>query len=305
MSTIHINELSIAELGKTLGVDPAALKSHLVAEGTEAPKETKIGEVLSGFHIQKKTDYDTFIDNLGKGKYDEGRSAAIGMPLEMAHEKLIGEKKSFRLSKYEEAAAEMERIAEVYAQKKLKEAGIEPDKKVQQLTADIEQLRKNYSEKENAVKEWEKKYTELEQFGSKKAKVTAAVSAINLAAEGQVLQGQRTAIETLFFNQYDTRIEEGKEWVIEKATGKVLKTATLEPVPVDEVVKQLASIFPTKTAHAGRGDESGNGTITTDSLKGVTEDEIKKIISSKGLNLAGGEGRAIYTNWVKANQAKV
>ena len=294
---MNINEHSINELAKVLLVEPAALKAHIVAEGTEAPKETKIGEALK--------DFNTFLDNMREAKYKEGRNAAIGIPVQMLHEQLLGEKKEFRFDRYEDAAAQAKAIADAYVEKKLKENGQEPDKRITALNADLEQLRATVKAKEDELAKAAAKITEVEQFGSINSIVIAAAASINLAAEDEAIaQQQREVINNIFHQRYKVEIQDGKQVVIDRSTGQVRKNNLLEPVSIKSVVEEVAAIFPKKSAASGRGDGTNTGGNTT-TLKGLTKEQINKHIADKGLTLVGEEGKAIYRQWLKENPEQV
>lgn len=299
---MNINEHSITELAKVLAVEPAVLKAHIVAEGAEAPKETKIGELLTGYSIMPKTAYDTFIDNLGKTKYDEGRKAAIGIPVQMLHEQLMGEKKEFRFERYEDAAAQAKAIADAYAEKKLKESGQEPDKRIQALNADLEQLRNTVKAKEDEVVKALARITEVEQFGSVNSQVIAAAAGISLAADDdKVASQQREVINSLFHSKFKVETQDGKQVVVDRATGQARKNNLLEPVSIKEVVEEIAAIFPKKNAATGRGDNSNSGTTGSQNLKGMTEEQVTAHIKAQGLDLVGEKGKTIYREWIKVN----
>jgi len=298
---MNINEHSITELAKVLAVEPAALKAHIVAEGAEAPKETKIGELLSGFTIMPKTAYETFLDNTRKEKYDEGRKASIGIPVQMAYEQLLGEKKEFRFERYEDAAAQLKTIAETYADKKLKENGQDPDKRITTLNADLDQLRLSLKTKEDELVKANAKVAEVEQFGSINSVVIASAASIQLAAETDAIaQEQRDIICERFHLRYKVEVQDGKQVVIDRATGQVRKNNLLEPVSIKSVVEEVAAVFPKKSAASGRGDGTDTGGNIT-SLKGLTKEQINKHIESKGLSLVGEEGKALYRQWLKDN----
>jgi hypothetical protein len=290
---MNINEHSITELAKVLLVEPAVLKAHIIAEGAEPPTETKIGEALEGFN--------KFLDNTKKERYDAGRYAAIGIPVQMLHEQLLGEKKEFRFERYEDAAAQAKAIADAYAEKKLKETGQEPDKRITTLNADLEQLRLSLKTKEDELVKANAKVAEVEQFGSINSVVIAAAAGIPLAAEDDTIaQQQRDEINHIFHRRYKVEVQDGKQVVIDRATGQVRKNNLLEPVTIKSVVEEVAAIFPKKSAASGRGDGTDTGGNIT-SLKGLTKEQINKHIESKGLSLVGEEGKALYRQWLKEN----
>jgi hypothetical protein len=146
-----LSEKSINELAKLTGIDAQVLKD---AQGNEAEVDLTIPEGLQVFTPDKFTEFkDSFKANVLKenqATYEDAKRAG----LEMA----IKEKKQELGLEFD--GKDLDSFTKHYQQHVAKELGKEPDKKINELTADLDTVRGTLKQKET---EYQKQIEQLNQ----------------------------------------------------------------------------------------------------------------------------------------------
>ena len=152
----------------------------------------------------------------------------------------------------------MNNLLEAYKNNILKEAKVEPSKKIEELTNDANALRANLTEMQ---KKFEQKEAEFKAEGSKR-EINTRLSA-NIKGE---LTLPTEDVLTLFNSKFSTELnDEGK--VIIKKNGEVLKNkTTMNPLGIEDVMPDFLAPFA-KKASGGAGGEDEGGQVKKGSLE--------------------------------------
>lgn len=221
----------ITELEKTLRLPEGTLKSAI-----EAAEEKDIE--IPSLKIYTEEEETARIENERKTAREIGVEIAIK-----------GAKNKFGLQ-FE--GKTIDNLLENYSKKVIQDANISPDKKVQELTSDLEKLRGINSTIENQFNEF--KATVIKKEGERE------IDSLILTKIPQ-----NTTIPTkdvLHLFKYNFQAEKNEGGIIEfKKDGVVLKNEkTLNPLTAEEVINSFVTPYLKKPeGGAGGGDEAGGG----------------------------------------------
>lgn len=221
----------ITELEKTLRLPEGTLKSAI-----EATEEKDIE--IPTLRIYTEEEENTRLENERKN----AKIAGVEMAVKEARNKfgLQFEGKT------------IDNLLEHYSKKVIQDANISPDKKVQELTADLDKMRGNYTSIES-------------QFNEFKANVAKKDGEREIDSLILTKIPQNTTIPTkdvLQLFKYNFQVEKNESGIVEfKKDGVVLKNEkTLNPLSVDEVLSSFVTPYLKKPeGGAGGGDEAGAG----------------------------------------------
>lgn len=136
----------------------------------------------------------------------------------------------------------------------LSEAKIEPDKKVQELTADLNTMRTNFQTEQQRVVEAQSELTEFKTgIDMRKAIAKALPDNLNIPEDDMVL---------LLSNRVPVKKSDSGGFVALNGSGDVMKNQNLEPLPLKEAFAPFFNDNPhyLKAADGGAGGgDSGTG----------------------------------------------
>lgn len=305
-----INEHAVNAIAGALQIPAEELKADLFPEA--AATDTKLTAVLPTLVIKKKGEYDQFIDNLGKQKYDEAKGNTAGLTLKLLHKQVYGEEKSYSPTiSHEEIAQQQASILKEYKDKVLKEASRDIDPRIREKEEELDRAKKLLTEKENKILELNATLGKTQRHGSLRSVVTANLSGVKIAGEENVAKNLRIMFENMVLNELEEREESGQK-VVYRNGIKQVNDSTLALLTTDEVIKKMMiENLPVVTESGGQG---GHGTQTThttstnaltdEKLKTVnTLDELRPILAENKINPGTPEEAAVIHRVVKLNSA--
>src|ERR1035437_4570496 len=197
---------------KTLGIDlDVLITAHTAA--TEVDFPVPDGKVYSD------TDIETLTTNI-KTQHGGDSPAAkeiLGRQLNKDHNLALSNADTKDLTKV---------IAAMQA-KAVKDAGIEPDKKVKELESDIAKLQSKITEKDGEVSTWKTKLSEREEFDGYR-------SAIDAHNPNKILTPEEHV------NRVKKEVKRGEKGeAINPVTGEAYKDNLQNPIKFDDKVKEL------------------------------------------------------------------
>ena len=222
-----IENLSVIE--KTLQLPEGTLSKAI--ESTDS-----VNVELPELEVFKKDEYNARIENL-KGTFQKQGQDFF---LKDAKEKLGLEFEGKTLDKF----------AEAFQNKILKDAKIEPELKVKELSTDLEKLRANLAEKDSMIANIENSYKQKEQKRFIKDTLLSKINIETSIPKEDVL--------TILQSKYEIDIE--NDSLIFKQNGEVLKNdKTLNPLGIDDVFNSFLPTYAKEpTGGKGGSDKAGN-----------------------------------------------
>lgn len=256
----------IKNLDEVLG--PLGIKAEDFKKQYEAPEEHEIP--VKDYVIEKKADQEAKIENIKKVE----RVAAVEIAVKDARTKLG----------LDFTGKTIDNLVDAFGKKVLADAKIEPDKKVAELTGDLEKLR-------TANKDWETKYTGLESTFKQKEKESAVNTAV-LSSMPKVKTKIPVADMAIIFNtRFKPALNDEGKIVFHNEKGEVLKnTKTLNPQTIDEVMLEFQTPFIDGPPGGGGG---GDG---TGQAKPGTMEAFTKEMEAKGIKI----GTTAFNDEMKA-----
>jgi hypothetical protein len=187
--------------------------------------------------VFKKPDFDAYVSNVKKEDYENGKRAGIEMEIKAAREKygLQFEGKT------------LDNFAESLTGKLKAEFGKEPDKRVQELTKDLDSLR-------SINQEWETKYNGLQNTIKQEQTQAKKNNLILSALPKENLSIPADDLAIIFKNRYDVDFDEAGNPLVKK-DGQVLKSpTTLSPLSINDVASEFVKPYIKQQINGGRGE---------------------------------------------------
>lgn len=277
-----LDNSTIAALAKAAGLDVDKLKDAI------NDKEEK-SLTIDGYHRTFTKDewesHENSIDLEKKSKYDDGKKVGEEVVIKSlkASNNLVFEGK------------DVESFSNAFRKKVLSDADKNPDKRVQDLEKDKEQLQLSLKTTQDQLSS-EKKKSKQASIDSSLLKFAPTKLPSGFTQEDAIL----IAKNTMSFD-----IVDGKEQVTRD--GEVLKDKTRNNLSFKEAMSQIASERKWGIPGGGRGGEEG------DSLPGASSDhktvrkmsEMRKIFETKGISEMSSEARMMINEADKsAREAK-
>mgnify|MGYP000874606544 CR=1 FL=1 len=222
------------------------VKLNVGGVNIEVPKESisqglEKGEIIietTDLVIKPKTEFETYLSNLKKEEYNNGKVAGSEMTIKEAREKygLSFEGKT------------IDNFAEALKAKVIADAKIEPTQKIKELENDKEKL-------QAIAKEWETKHNDLlSTFENEKKQGRIERELLSkLPKDGLAIPSEDLLLILKTKNEFDV---DGNSIVVKKG-GEVLKNQnTLNPITLDEYLPEIIKPYIIKR-NGGNGEESG------------------------------------------------
>lgn len=261
-----MNKKVIELIAGTLKLDVKELTQVLTSE-TEV--DFKIPENLK---VLTSEDLDAIKDNHGKTRYDAGKLAGSEMLLSDMSDK-VG---------FETQIKDMDTFISNYKTDIIKEAGIEPNKKVQELTDSLAKVQGLVDDKDSEI------LSIKTQYKQKETKLKAQSYFPNLP---EALGLSKAEASSIFFNSHEQK-EDGIYKNGEKLKDNVEKALTLEQAIGNFVTERKWSV----KQPAGNGGGSGSGSGGNSNGKPKTIEEYESYITEKGINPGSVEANALLND---------
>ena len=269
----------------------------------QAFEEGTLGEKVSGLGLMSKSQVDTLKANYAK----EVRDSYLGELSEMAkrgevpqdlYKPIHGavlEKQEKTLSK-QYGIADYEDFADLVEKAISKNKGQSDDAKVQELESLAAQLKEAnkllQKEKEEAVANAEAKLTSqlmARDMADQIGRVPFDLSDVEEDKLDETLNSRKEILSSVFQGRYDTKYIDGKI-VVQDKDGNILKNqATLDPIPFENVLLDVAKTVGMKLKSPESGGQGGSSSAKNGSrFKSV--DEFTEHCRSKGIVPTSAEG---------------
>lgn len=251
-----MNKKLIEAIAGRLNLDVEALTKNLASE-EEAEIKIPEGKLYSD------EDIETLKNNHGKDRYEAGKTAER----EVTYKNLSREAGL-------ETIKDPSEFMKAYQAKILKDAKIEPEAKVKELTSDLEKLQAQIQEKEKA-------FTDLEN--SHKSEKTKFTVQSKLKVPETLGLSQEEATSLFFMNH------EVKDDGVYK-NGELMKDHLARPIPVEQAAEMFVADkgWNVETPKGRGGGAKGEGGKT----KITTFEEFEKDLEAKGINPNSAEAQA-------------
>lgn len=252
---------NLEELGRFLDLEEGQKLTDLLKSEDEVEIKIKQGEF---FDEEKK---ETLIVNHRKEAETAGR------------EKLLKELRDSNGLTYE-GVKHPEKLIEAITEKvrvsTLEEANLEPNKKIDSLTSDLNSLRGQLEEKDNMLTDLNNKI-KLEQQNMK-----IEQSIIKSLPESTILP--KDDLVLLFKNKHELTLDENGN-ILTMKNGEVVKDELRNPVSIDKIVSEFSSNY-IKTPDGGSGQSRSSGTSSGDMDSFIEEMKSKEIaLNSEEFNV--------------------
>lgn len=266
-----MNKKVIESLASVLKLDVKVLTKAIETEG-------EVIELPDGARFLTKEEVETIKDNHGKTRYDAGKTAGSEMLL-----KELGEKVGF-----DETVKDGESFINKYKDSILKEAKVEPNKKISELETSIENLRGQITKKDAD-------YQELQNSVKSERRMLEAQSYIPELPETLGLKKSEAA--NLILNGIEIK-EDGLY-----KNGTILKDSMEKPLTLEDYVKSSVTERGWGTKPTGRGGGSGGAGGAGGSGSGgglpKTMDEFEAQLKEKGLHPGSEEAQSLLAEAAK------
>lgn len=226
---------NIATIETALGLKPGEFDIFY-----KAPEEKEID--LTNIAIVPKSDYEVMSKADFAARLENQKTSAQEIMIKEARTK-------FNL---DFTGKTIDKFAEALKKKAIEEAGVTPDKKVLELTKDLETVRGNLTEYEN-------KYKNLETTVKQKETAFTIDSTINAALPKVKTKIPVQDLGVLFKTKYKPAVNDSGALVFHNDKGEVLKnTTTMNPLSVSEVMNDFQTPYiETPAGGDGGGDNHG------------------------------------------------
>ena len=221
-------------------------------------------------------EFEQIKDNHGKNKYDEGKIASKEMLL----------KEMSKKAGFENPIKDDDELLKSYKEQILKDASIEPNKKVDELQMSLEKL-------QGVVSEKEKQLLDLEStFRQKETRITAQSLIPDLPENIGLSKSE--AVSLFFLNH------EIKDDGIYK-NGEKMKDQYEKPLDLSSAVSGYVSDKGWDKAPEPRGRGGGSGSSQSSNGKPTNLTEFEAYISQKGIGAASAEANALLKELATEN----
>jgi len=293
-----MNEKDVAFLGTLLNETEEKVKGF-IEDGT-------LSEKLSGLGLMNKSQVDTLKANYAKevkGSFlnELTEQAKRGEAPKDLYDPIHGavlEKTERTLSrKYD--VSDYDGFDDLVDKAISKHKGQSNDKQLQDLEQALNELKevnKNLmKEKEEAVKDAEVKLTSqlmARDMADQIARVPFDLSDVEEDNLDQTLQSRQEILSSVFSGRYDTEYIDGKIVVKDKDGNVIKNQATLDPVPFENVLLDVAKTVGMKLKSPESGGQGGSSSGKNGS-RFKTVDDFSAYCEAKGIVPTSAEGLAI------------
>lgn len=237
-----------------------------ITEAIEHKEEQSIAvKTKKTFTEEEWEKYEDNIDSEKKAKFDEGK--------ETGQRQIIRDMKTQANLDYE-GSKDPKKFIEELTKKAVKDAGANPDKKIQELQKDVEKLRADIKTKDETI-------TTLK---TEKDRISVRDSIYKYLPDKLPTGLTKEDAVMLLQNSHEFLVEEGKEVV--KKNGEILKTKTRENVSFADAISDIVvekGWTSSGTGGRGKGDEGSGGGVT-DPKKIRKMSEMEDYFSEKGIH---------------------
>lgn len=207
--------------------------------------ESDVDISIPELHISSKADHEKLMNNIEadkKSRYDSGVEKG-------EKEAVLRAAKSLGLEIGEDKAKKIDNLLPLFKDRVMKEAKIEPDKRISSLESDIEKLRENYKTLETEHENLKSSY-ENEKQGLKIDKDIMS----SIPKENITYNVGDDDLLYLVKRKQKFAIKDGKTLAIGEDGEPLKNSKTLDPKALSEIVTELVKPYVTKGG-GGRGDD--------------------------------------------------
>lgn len=257
-----MNKKVIELLAGTLKLDVKELTKAIETEG-------EVIEIPEGARFLTTEEVETIKDNHGKTRYDAGKTAGTEMLLKDLSEK-VG---------LDESVKDSDKFISTFKANILKEAEVEPNKKVTELETSLESLRTKLTEKDlemeslqNTVKQ-EKRLLQAQSFIPE---LPETLGLKKSEAANLILNGVEEKDDGIYVN------------------GELKKDSMEKPLSLEQFIKESVTQRGWGVQNpTGRGGGSGGAGSSGSSTLPKTMQEFESVIKEKGFHPGSAQAQAL------------
>lgn len=266
----------IARLAVLAKVDQTALETALAAADEQ--------DVVIADNLQ--TISSTDLDNRDRNKYNEGKTAGTEIAM-----KDLKTKHNLTVD-----GVDPDKIVEAIGKKAVDEAKIAPDEQVKTAKQLTEQWKTKATTAEERATQLEKEKGELSKDNRYRSLLPKDRS--DILNDDEFLMTVK--------GRYDIQTKEGKEVVIDRTTGEIVRDKTkLEPVAPADVIKghftERKWLVDPKAVDPRGGRGGGNSGPSGGKGQFTKISEVNKHIEEQGKSIQGKDGQALLRGILKDN----
>ena len=182
---------------------------------------------------------------------------------------------------------------------KVKSKGANAD--TQKILKENEELKVNVKNLDEKLKNIDKTYQEKQDLQTIQNAKASAFSSVKLQYENGVKEKQENLLKYAFNAEHTVKIEDGK--IVIYRGEKALKTSTLDPIPINDVLRDFAieSGFNLVVPDAG-GRGSGNSAGDKPVFKGMTKEDFNKYLVENKIEPNTSKADEVFKKWVEENK---
>lgn len=272
-----LSQKSKNAIAEVLGVSVDVLTSAI---SSEEEKDIDF-DVKKSFNSQEWEDYESAVDREKKGKYDEGK--------EVGEKQLIKSMKDAVGLDYE--GRRSEDFIQKYKDKVIKDANINPDQRVKELTDDIEALKTSSTEKDTEISTLKGQLSGYKIDGK-----------ISEHLPGTLPKGlKKEDVLGIIKSNYSFDVdEEGKEVV--KQNGEILKDKTRNHISFEQAITDFVTERGWNVAGTGgrgRGNELPSGSVS-DPKKIRSMSELRQYFEDNDISDKGSKAMGLIQEAAKS-----
>lgn len=236
---------NISEIETALG-----LKAGTLDTAIKSTTEDVID--ISGLEIMKKTDFESFKTNLK----ENSRTAAIEESVKEYRTKLGLDFQGKTLDK----------LVDAYKEKIIKDANLNPDKRVSELEKDLGIMKNNYETTNEKLTKVESEYKQKENLRTIRDAVVAEIPANTIIPKEDVLN--------IFFSKNKIELVDTGGIIFKKGDEVLKNPTTLNPLSIKEVMTEFITPY-VKPPEGGGGGKDNPGLAKPGSFAAFSEEMVK------------------------------
>ncbi len=218
--------------------------SEALEKGTEVEASNdKLVAKTDDMVVKPKAEFDQYVDNLTKERYEAGREKA-----EKDKVNAVAEKHGLDLSEQKKT---VENLVEKLNAKLAEEHQKEPNQKIEELENEKQQLQQK-------IQDWQKNHDELKNQYTTEKKQMQKQQLIQNHMPNEKFTIPAEDVKSLFQSKYDIDFDENNNPIV-KQNGETLKDENLNPRKPEDVMKEFSQNYITKPAGGGAGGDEPGG----------------------------------------------
>lgn len=294
MSEIVLNEKVLGQVASLLKLDTVKLTEALTSdkiEGIEVP-------VRHFFTDEEKATLET---NIAKSKYDEGKIAGVEMLFKNVKKEIAPDID----------AKDFKELFQKQTERLKSEFGKTETEKILEKDKSIEALRELVKKKDEDFANLHQRILSEKANGIVNGKISeysfnipASIEKAGAEEVDKYISSKRELMQFAFNAKIEVKFDEnGKEYFVDKSTGKTIVDNLQNNAKITDVMNAFVkqNYFDiSEEKRNGRG--GGNSQYGSDSLRGLTLDQLNEKAAKEGITRGTNAYDSLYREWQKVNK---